>query len=197
VQEFEHAGVAAIALEDQVSPKRCGHFEGKAVISRDEMVEKLNAAVDARSDPDLVLVARTDSVATDGIDEAISRSAAYIGAGADVIFIEAPRTLADLERITAEVDAPCLVNIVEGGKTPLANARDLERMGFRLAVYANLVLRVAGAAVENALVQLKQDGTSEGLVGNMWSWGRRQEVAGLPAWEAREAAVASRSSAQS
>ncbi len=196
IEEFERAGAAGITLEDQVAPKRCGHLEGKAVVPVAEMVEKIEAAADARSDPALVLIARTDAIATDGLDAALERGVAYAAAGADMIFVEAPRTFEDLERIPRAMSVPCVVNIVEGQKTPIISATELERMGFSLALYANLALRIAGAAVERAFEVLRETGSSESLVSEMWPWERRQALAGLPTWELRERRSARRRAAR-
>jgi 2-methylisocitrate lyase-like PEP mutase family enzyme len=196
VREFEHAGAAAMTLEDQVAPKKCGHFEGKSVVPTGEMVEKLLAATEARRDPDLVIVARTDAAAVEGLDGALARAQAYVEAGADMVFVEAPRTREDLERIPREVPAPCVVNVVEGGKTPQLPAEEYEAMGFRVALYANLALRMAGAAVERAFQTLHDQGTSESLVGEMWSWDRRQSTVRLPEWEARDADIAARAASR-
>ena len=127
VREFERAGVAGLFIEDQVFPKRCGHMEGKQVVSTDEMVTKIKAAVDARMDNDLVIMARTDSLAVYGIDEAIERGNRCAEAGADIIFIEAPPSIEDMRRVCREVKAPMSANMVEGGKTPILTAKELQR----------------------------------------------------------------------
>jgi 2,3-dimethylmalate lyase len=184
VTELETAGVAGLTLEDQVAPKRCGHFAGKRVVAVQEMVEKLIAATEARRDPDLVIVARTDAIAIEGFDRALERARAYAAAGADAIFVEAPRTFEQLEAIPAAVPAPCVVNMVEGGLTPLVPADELGRMGYRLALYANLALRVAARAVADAFRTLREEGSSAGLIDRMLSWSERQELVDLGAWEA-------------
>jgi 2-methylisocitrate lyase-like PEP mutase family enzyme len=189
VAELEDAGAAAIVIEDQVAPKRCGHFEGKRVVPVEEMIEKVVAARKARTHPALTLVARTDAIAVEGLDAALERANAYVEAGADVIFVEAPRTTAELEAIPRTVSAPCLVNIVEGGSTPPLPAAELERMGFRFALYANLALRVAGRAVERAFESLRATGTSELSLPDMLTWAERQSAVGLPDWQQAEADV--------
>ena len=123
VQEMERASVAALFFEDQVAPKKCGHFESKAIISRDDMVAKIRAAVDTKTDPDLVIIARSDSIATDGVDEAIARAEAYHLAGADAVFIDAPESADQVRRIGREVRAPLMLNQAEGGKTPPLHRR--------------------------------------------------------------------------
>lgn len=189
VREFEAAGVAGLYIEDQVAPKRCGHFEGKQVIPVTEMVEKLVAATMARRDPDLVLVARTDAIAVEGLEAALSRATAYVEAGADVIFVEAPRNLEELAAIPPAVSAPCLVNMVEGGKTPLVSATELEAMGYRLAIYANLALRMAARAVEKGFRVLRQEGSSRSLLDEMFSWDERQLTVGLDDWMKLDARI--------
>jgi len=135
VREFERAGVAGLFIEDQGFPKRCGHMEGKQVISTEEMVVKIKAAVDARRDDDLMLMARTDSLAVYGIDAAIERAGRFTEAGADIIFIEAPASLEDMRRVCREVKAPMMANMVEGGKTPMITATELQRIGYRIAAF--------------------------------------------------------------
>jgi 2-methylisocitrate lyase-like PEP mutase family enzyme len=189
VRELEDAGVAGLVLEDQVSPKRCGHFEGKTLIPTGEMVEKLVAAVRARRDPDLVLVARTDAVASEGLDAALERAHAYEAAGADVTYVEAPRTADEMAAIPAAMGKPCLIDMVEGGLTPLLPASELEQMGYRIALYANFALRIASRAVEHGLEVLRETGTSASLLDAMYSWEERQETVGFSGWEAFDASV--------
>jgi carboxyvinyl-carboxyphosphonate phosphorylmutase len=191
VQELERAGAAAIQLEDQVSPKRCGHFAGKDVISREEMVQKIRAAVEARRDPATVIIGRTDALAVDGIDGAIERARAYRAAGADVLFVEAPVDRDQLARLPKAIDAPLLVNQVEGGRTPLLPARELQDLGFRIALYANTTLRVALYAVREALAILAADGASDRLANRMLGWDERQRLVGLDEWQALEQRYAS------
>src|SRR5262249_46779299 len=137
VRVLERSGAAAIQIEDQVFPKKCGHFAGKEVVTPDEMVQKIKAAVDTRRDPDLQIIARTDARAVEGLDSAIERGHAFVEAGADVIFIEAPTGPAELQRIAAEIAVPQVVNIVFGGKTPDPGRAELARMRFALVLYAN------------------------------------------------------------
>ncbi len=181
-REMERAGVAGFFIEDQVSPKKCGHFEGKMVVPAEEMVQKIVAARRARTDPEMVLIARTDAIAVEGLQSALQRARLYVAAGADVIFIEAPRTREEMEAIPRNVPAPCLVNLVEGGKTPVLPARDLEQMGFKIAVYANMALRVAATSVARAFETLRREGTSSSLVADMLEWDERQETVGLSYW---------------
>ena len=160
VREYESIGVAGVNLEDQVYPKRCGHLAGKQVVEPSEMVEKIRAAVDARKDPDFVITARVDSIAIHGLDDAIKRANIYVEAGADMIFVEAPTTEADIQRIITETNAPSWINMVEGGKTPLVPIPKLQQMGAALVDYGPLVLFAAAGGVERALQALKRDGTT-------------------------------------
>ena len=159
VREFERTGVAAFHLEDQITPKRCGHYEGKEVVSCEEMCKKLEAALEARTDPDLVIIARTDVRATHGLDEAIRRGQAYAKVGADMIFVEAPRDRDELQRIADEIDRPLVANMVKGGKTPLLSAAELEALGYKLAIYASDVQRAAIYGMREVLKVLQRDGT--------------------------------------
>ena len=163
VREFERVGVAAFHLEDQVTPKRCGHYEGKEVVSCEEMCKKLEAALEARTDPDLVIIARTDARATHGLDEAIRRGQAYAKVGADMIFVEAPRDRGELQRIGDEIDRPLVANMVMGGKTPLLSAAELEALGYKLAIFASDVQRAAIYGMREVLTVLQRDGTPAGF----------------------------------
>lgn len=189
-REMERAGVAGFFIEDQVAPKKCGHFEGKLVVPSEEMVQKIVAARRARTDPEMVLIARTDAIAVEGLGSALERARLYVAAGADVIFIEAPRSLEEMEAIPPNVPAPCLVNLVEGGKTPLLPARDLEEMGFKIAVYANMALRVAAKSVARAFDTLRREGTSVSLIADMLEWDERQETVGLSYWRGLDVEIA-------
>lgn len=187
IAELERAGVAAIQLEDQVTPKRCGHFSGKEVIPLPEMIAKIHAARDAASDPNLMLIARTDAIQVLGFDEAIVRGRAYRDAGADVVFVEAPRTLDELRRIPQEIPGvPHLVNVVEGGTTPVLSKREYEKLGFRVVLYANLALRASVFAVRNALDHLRREGDSLGLTDRILEWSARQELVHLDEVKALE-----------
>ncbi|HEY3063457.1 MAG TPA: isocitrate lyase/phosphoenolpyruvate mutase family protein [Chloroflexota bacterium] len=190
LHELERAGVAAIQIEDQVSPKRCGHFEGKEIVSVGDMVSKIAAAVEARHDANLVIVARTDARAIEGLDGAVARGRAYAEAGADVIFVEAPRTLDELRALPRAIDAPLLANMVEGGQTPLLTAAELEALGYRMVIFANTALRVALKAVQDALGVLRREGSTATLLERMLSWDERQELVGLPGFQALERRLA-------
>ncbi len=183
VREFERTGVAGIQLEDQVSPKRCGHFSGKEVIPAEEMVQKLRAAVTAREDPDLVVVARTDALATHGVDEAIARARLYAANGADAIFIEAPTEREQIARLPREVPVPLLFNMTEGARTPTLTNQELEQFGYKIVIYPNTLLRVAIRAVQQALTVLKAEGSSRSLLPRMVSWEERQQIVDLAKYQ--------------
>jgi 2-methylisocitrate lyase-like PEP mutase family enzyme len=176
IRTLERAGANAIQLEDQVMPKRCGHFNGKAVISTDEMSEKVKAAVDTRSTEDLLIIARTDVLALEGVAAAIERAQRYVEAGADITFIEAPLSIDELSRIAAEDGAPQVANMVVGGKTPMVSADELARMGFGMVVYANAALQGAVMGMQKALTSLSIHGviSTEGEL--VVSFGERQRL---------------------
>jgi carboxyvinyl-carboxyphosphonate phosphorylmutase len=192
VQEFESAGVAAIHIEDQVSPKRCGHLPGsRPVVEMDEQVGKIEAAIAARRDPDFLIIARTDAAAGHGLDEAIRRGKAYHAAGADIVFVEL-KTSADiveqLRRVTGEIDAPCLVNVEEIGKLGDLSASELDALGFRIAIYPGLGRYAAGFGIRDALGTLKRDGTTKKARERMLTFREYNEVLGLSVveeWEKR------------
>ena len=179
VREFERAGAAGILLEDQVTPKRCGHFQGKQVIPAEEMVLKLRAAQEARRDPDFVLVARTDARAVEGIEGAIVRANRYGVAGADVCFIEAPESLAELERIPREVQHPLLVNMLTGGVTPILSVDELARLGYKIVVCPIESLLVAGAAIQRLIQALLTRGRVDSPGEEMLSFAQVKELLGL------------------
>jgi 2-methylisocitrate lyase-like PEP mutase family enzyme len=171
VEEFEAAGVAAIHIEDQASPKRCGQLPGaRPVIELAEAVGKIEAALAARRDPEFVIIARTDSAEAHGLDEAIRRGQAFRKAGADVIFVEmkaGPEVLEELHRVTSEIDAPCLVNMGAGGRLDDLDADGIGRLGVRVAIYPGLERSAAGYAIREALASLKRDGNMKALSGRM------------------------------
>jgi 2-methylisocitrate lyase-like PEP mutase family enzyme len=155
VREYEARGVAAIHIEDQVSPKRCGHLDGKEVISRDEFVSKIRAAVEARRSREFVVIARTDARAMHGLDEAIWRANASLEAGADMVFVEATQSVEEIAAVPRQVRGPCLLNVVPGGRTPNIDLREVERMGYKLAILPGLMLKAAIEAGDAALAELK------------------------------------------
>jgi len=176
VRLLERAGANAIQIEDQVFPKRCGHFEGKAVIAAAAMVQKIKAAVDARQDADLLIIARTDARAVEGLDAAIDRAAAYREAGADILFVEAPQSVAELEAIPARLPGPHLANIVFGGKTPGLPRERLAAMGFSGIVYANAALQAAVAGMSRVLRHLAATGSLAGVEDALASFAERQKL---------------------
>lgn len=161
VRLFENAGVAGLFIEDQVFPKRCGHMEGKQIIPTMEMVAKIKAAVDVRVDQDLVIMARTDAVATDGLNEAIERGNRYAEAGADLIFVEAPTSREDMLRTNREIKAPTNAIQIEGGKTPLLTTKELEELGFNVVVYPNVTVYATAWALRGLWEGLKRDGSTK------------------------------------
>jgi 2-methylisocitrate lyase-like PEP mutase family enzyme len=183
IQEFEAAGVAAIHMEDQVSPKRCGQLPGaRPVIELVEAAAKIEAAVAARRDPDFVIIARTDAAEAHGLDEAIKRGKAYRKAGADVIFVEmkaGPSILDDLKRVAAEIDAPCLVNMGAGGKLDELDAAGVGKLGVRIAIYPGLERAAAGYAIREALAALQKDGNTKKARDRMLSLREYNEALGL------------------
>ena len=180
VREFERAGVAALHLEDQVFPKRCGHYDDKAVVSTAEMVQKLRAARDAAADPDLVLIARTDAIAVEGLAGAIERAHAYAAAGADVLFVEAPESEAQIETIARSVPGPKLINMFEGGKTPLVPLARLGSLGYRIVIVPSDLQRAAIRAMEDVLAVMRRDGNSRAAAGRMATFAEREAVVGTP-----------------
>jgi 2-methylisocitrate lyase-like PEP mutase family enzyme len=187
VVEFERAGVAALQIEDQVFPKRCGHFSGKEIIPLPEMLAKLQAVLEARRDPGLMVIARTDALAVDGFEAAIERGRAFAAAGADIVFIEAPVLADQLASLPGRIHAPLVANMVEGGRTPLYGADELGAMGYRIVLFANTAMRVGARAIRDALTELRATGDSRPLQDRMLSWEDRQALVGLPEIEALEA----------
>ncbi|MFJ3191938.1 methylisocitrate lyase [Streptomyces griseoviridis] len=189
VQLLEDAGVAGLHLEDQVNPKRCGHLDGKTVTAREEMVRRIRAAVDARRDPDLLLMTRTDARSIEGLDAAIDRAKAYVDAGADAIFPEALAGAAEYEAFREAVDVPLLANMTEFGKSPLLDARTLESLGYNIALYPVTLLRIAMGAVEDGLRTLAAEGTQESLLPRMQTRSRLYELLGYQEYTAFDSAV--------
>ena len=187
VREFERAGVAAIHIEDQVTPKRCGHLEGKEVISLAEMEKKLAAALASRSDPDFMIIGRTDSRAIHGLDDAIQRGKSFAKLGVDAVFVEAPQSEKELETIARSItEVPLMVNMFKGGKTPLLPASRLEEMGFRIAIFPSESQRAAIYAMREALAMLKRDGSTEAMDDRLTTFKERDRIVGLEEWEKLE-----------
>ncbi|MEU9347654.1 methylisocitrate lyase [Streptomyces sp. NPDC048278] len=189
VQLLEDAGLAGLHLEDQVNPKRCGHLDGKSVTPREEMVRRLRGAVDARRDPDFLLMARTDARSVEGLDAAIERAKAYVDAGADAVFPEALADEAEYEAFRKAVDVPLLANLTEFGKTPLLSTRTLENLGYNIALYPVTLLRIAMGAVEDGLRTIAAEGTQESLLPRMQTRSRLYELLGYEEYAAFDSAV--------
>ena len=190
IRAYERAGVAGLFIEDQVFPKRCGHMAGKQVVPAAEMVAKLKAALDARIDPDLVIMARTDALATDGLDEAIDRARRYREVGADLIFIEAPRSVDDMRRLCREVDAPLLANNIEGGATPVLGAAALQEIGYAVMTHPVAVTYAITAAVERLMKALLAEGTTTSVRDSMSDFDSFNTLVGLPGLRRREQELA-------
>ena len=169
IREYERAGVAALHIEDQAFPKRCGHLDGKEVVPLAEMVVKLRAACAARTDEDFVIIARTDALAVTGLDDTLRRCAAYAEAGADVLFVEALRTQAEIDRVRREVDVPLLYNFVEHGKSPLIPVAQLEALGFKMVIFPGSLLLSVCTLAQRILREIRQHGTTASLLGEMGS----------------------------
>ena len=188
VQVLERAGAAGIQLEDQEMPKRCGHFDSHALIPAEHMAAKIVAAGQARQDESTVIVARTDARSVHGIDEAIARARLYVEAGADVLFVEAPRTREELALVGRELaGTPLLVNVVEGGKTPQLSLQEYEELGFTVVLFANYLMRSMMSAGRDALAHLAATGETGSRVDRMASWQERQELFNLPRFTEAEA----------
>tara|TARA_B110000503_G_scaffold143755_1_gene248066 strand:- start:14120 stop:14941 length:822 start_codon:yes stop_codon:yes gene_type:complete len=186
VRVLERSGAAGIQIEDQIFPKKCGHFRGKEVISASEMVQKIKAAVDSRHDQNLQIIARTDARASEGIDAAIARAHLYIEAGADLTFVEAPKSLHELEQIGRELSVPQVANIVFGGETPDPGRSILAENGFSIVLYANAALQAALLASREVLEALKIDGNLDRVSHRLASFEERQLSVDKPVWDKLE-----------
>ena len=180
LRSFEHIGVAALHIEDQTFPKRCGHLDDKGLISTAEMVHKIHVVMAARVDPDFVVIARTDAIATEGFDAAIERSQAYLEAGADVIFVEAPETLEQVERIAELIPQPKLINMFYGGKTPLVEKERLRELGYKLVIIPSDLQRVAIRACQRVLETIRREGDSSSMRNDMVTFKDREEIVQTP-----------------
>ena len=187
VRTFERAGAAGIQIEDQIFPKKCGHFAGKEVIPVGEMLDKVRVALDARQDPDLQIIARTDIRASEGLDRAIERANVFLEAGADATFVEAPVSIDELARISREVRGPQIANMVFGGKTPDPGQGKLAEMGFSIVLYANAILQAALKASYDILRALKEEGSLSSVQDRLASFEERQRAVGKRDWDALEA----------
>ncbi|MEW6267006.1 MAG: oxaloacetate decarboxylase [Thermodesulfobacteriota bacterium] len=186
VRLLERSGANALQLEDQVFPKRCGHFESKRVIEAGEMTSKIKAAVDARTSDDLIIIARTDARAALGFEEAILRANLYKQAGADVIFVEAPRSLAEVRDIPRLVPGPQVINIVVGGLTPALSLEDLQALGYAVVIYANAAMQSAILAMREVLTHLHDHGSLTDILDRLESFEERQRLVSKPAFDALE-----------
>jgi 2-methylisocitrate lyase-like PEP mutase family enzyme len=186
VREYEKTGVAAFHLEDQISPKKCGHYEGKQLVTKAEMVGKIKAAVDTRRDQDMVIIARTDARAVEGLQAALDRMNAYLDAGADVGFVEAPQNAQELAAIPKAFSKPALANIFEGGKTPPLPRRELEAMGYRIGIYPSQTHRAAIAAAKKLLAVLKRDGDTAAIESELATFMDREDAVNSAGWRAIE-----------
>ena len=195
VQLYERAGADAIQLEDQVFPKRCGHFENKSVVSRDEMVQKIKAAVDTRRSADFLILARTDARAVEGFDAALDRMAAYKEAGADLLFVEAPTSRHELQRITQAVPGRHIANVVFGGKTPMLPREDFAALGFAGVLYANAALQAAMLAMKRAMAHLQTAGSLAGAEDSILGFDERQKFVDHARWLAIEQRYAAKGQA--
>jgi carboxyvinyl-carboxyphosphonate phosphorylmutase len=186
VREFETVGVAGIHIEDQITPKKCGHYEGKSLVSGEEMMKKIEAARESRTDPDFVIIARTDARAVEGLDKAIQRGKRYAEAGADMIFVEAPQSVEEIKKIADSISAPLLINMFKGGKTPLIPMNQLEAMGYRVAIVPSPLQLAAIYAMKELLQVLKREETIEPFSERMASFRERDEIVDLPKYEKLE-----------
>ncbi|KRC18169.1 MULTISPECIES: isocitrate lyase/PEP mutase family protein [unclassified Acidovorax] len=186
VRTLERAGADCIQFEDQVAPKRCGHFAGKDVISTEEAVNKIKAAADARQDADLLILARTDACAVHGFEAAVERAQRFAEAGADILFVEAVTTADEIRALPQRLDRPQLMNMVVGGKTPIFGAEELGGMGYGLVLYANAALQGAVAGMQKALGVLRDDRRLEEDPALVAPFAERQRLVGKPAWDALE-----------
>ena len=184
VQRFEKAGLAGIHIEDQVAPKRCGHLDGKQLVSVETMQSKLRAATEARSNPDFMIIARVDARGVSGLEDSILRAKAYMEAGADMIFAEALQSREEYAQFAKAVNAPLLANMTEFGKTPYLSAQDFDALGYKIVIFPMTAFRVMMNAVQSALVTLKETGTQQGLLEGMQTRKALYELIDYPAYDA-------------
>ena len=186
VRMFERAGASMIQLEDQSYPKRCGHLSGKSLISGSVMVGKIRAALDARKSDGTLIMARTDAIAVEGFSAALDRAEQYVEAGADVLFVEAPRDMAEMAKIIAQFGPrlPLLVNIVEGGKTPLLNCKQLQDIGYKIAIFPGGLVRAQTHATQSYFATLLSDGTTSNMLEQMADFNQLNQIIGTPELQA-------------
>jgi len=176
VKQFERIGVAGLHLEDQQSPKRCGHLDNKTLISSEEMQQKIRVAKECLTDPDFVLIARTDAIAVEGIDKAIERAHAYAEAGADMLFVEAPQSVEQVEAIAKEITQPKLINMFYGGKTPLIPLPRLQELGYQIVIIPSDLQRASIRAMENTLQEIRKNGDSKKLAKSIATFAEREAI---------------------
>jgi methylisocitrate lyase len=186
MREFERAGVAAIFFEDQVAPKRCGHMSGKQVIPAEEMVWKIRSAVESRSDADLIIMARTDALAVEGIDRAIERVHMYVEAGAGMAFVESPESVEQMRRLTREITVPQLANMLPGGRTPALTAAQLEELGFAAVAHPTSLTYAMASAAQSVLRELRSSGATPLAEASMMHFDEFNRLVGLPDIRDRE-----------
>jgi len=186
VREFESVGVAGIHLEDQVTPKKCGHYEGKLLVTEEEMVKKIEAATESRADSNFVIIARTDARAVEGLDRAIQRGKRYLEAGADMLFIEAPQSIEEIRTIAESLSVPLLINMFKGGKTPLVPMDQLQQWGYRVAIVPSPLQLAAVHAMQKLLAGLKAHGSLEPFSDKMITFQERDEIVDLKKYQEME-----------
>ena len=196
VKVLERSGASAIQIEDQTHPRRCGHFSGKDVVPAGEMVQKIHAAVDSRTEPDLQIIARTDAAQSLGFEAALERAEAYAEAGADLTFVEAPRSAGELAEVPRRLAAPQIANMVFGGSTPLLRQDDLAGMGFAIVLYANAALQGAIDGMQTALAALRRDGALDAVADRLTPFDERQRVVAKPHFDALEAKYRTKAAAE-
>lgn len=189
IKELTYLGIAGCHMEDQVNPKRCGHLDNKELVTTDAMVQKIKAASDTKSDPNFLLIARTDARASEGLDAAIDRAKAYVDAGAEMIFPEAMKDQSDFEAFRKAIDVPLLANMTEFGKSKLLTTSELENLGYNLVIYPVTTQRLAMFAVENGLNAIKTQGTQEGVVDQMQTRKRLYEVLDYEAYNKYDSSI--------
>jgi len=198
IRAYQRAGAAGLHIEDQLFPKRCGHFEGKSVVPVRDMLYRLQAALDARTDPDFLIIARTDARGPEGFERALERAHAYRELGADAIFVEAPSSVEELRRVgEAFPDTPLVANMIERSRTPLLPEAELKAMGYSIILYANAALYLGAFAIRQGLAVLREQGTTESLLDRMLSFSERQALIGLPQADAYERDLVARVDAKS
>jgi len=186
VRQFESAGVSALFMEDQQDPKRCGHLEGRQLVSTDEMLEKLKVVLEARRDPQFVVIGRTDALAVEGVEGAAARARAYLEAGADMAFVVGPRSREELQAIPQKIKGPLMVVLSEGGSTPLLSVGELHEMGYKLIGYSGLAIGAAARSIQLSLQTLKEEGTTSSLADSVMPLLERNRLLRLQSDEIKE-----------